>query len=285
MKKIFIPVLTLLIVCFATQSYGRWGENFSRNNRTGANSLFSSDSDGYWLNKLRGYKKYPINFYSQRLLNKNSGEETTQYEAREYQRGVAVTARLGQRMYDSSTYTITTKTGGEQYRATSDGSLYNAQYEVKIKEGQIFTPIGEIKVNGQYYLLFEVPESAYIIAVDYKGYFLDALGIIDDGNLYVAKDITVVRPHDLQVEPYQKVQSDTSDTEFNFEIRYGGIQGDDMVFIVAEGDDEEGKRKYAPLTEKIVQVNGINFEVIHASPDYIEYVIMDQPQVEQIQAQ
>jgi len=280
MKKIFIPVLTLLIACFATQSYGRWGENFSHNNRTGANSWFSSDSDGFWLNKLRDYKKYPVNFYSKRLLNKGSGKESTQYETREYQRGVAVTARLGQRMYDSTTYTVTTQTGGEQYKATSDGSLYNAQNEIKIKAGQIFTPIGEVKINGQYYVLFEVPERAYILAVDYKGYFLDALGLIEDGNLYIAKDITVVRPHDLRVEPYRKVQSDTGDTEFNFEIRYGGIQGNDMVFIVAEGDDEEGKRKYAPLDEKIVQVEGINFEIIYASPDYIEYKIMEQPQAE-----
>ena len=125
MKKIFIPVLTLLIVCFATQSYSRWGGNFSHNNREGTNSLLSSDSDGYWLNSFRSYKKYPINFYSQRLLNKNSSEQTQQIEAHEYQYGVAVTARLGQRMYDSTTYTVTTKTGGEQYSATANGILYN----------------------------------------------------------------------------------------------------------------------------------------------------------------
>ena len=275
MKKIFIPVLTLLIVCFATQSYSRWGGNFSHNNREGTNSLLSSDSDGYWLNSFRSYKKYPINFYSQRLLNKNSSEQTQQIEAHEYQYGVAVTARLGQRMYDSTTYTVTTKTGGEQYSATANGILYNSQNEIKIRKGQIFTPIGEIKVNGQYYVLFEVPDSDYIIAADYKGRFLDAMGLIEDGSLYVAKDFTIVRPKDLSVEPYQDKEEASGDAELNFEIRYGGIENNNMVFIIGDDRGEEYEQKqYASVGPQMLQIGGVNFEIIHASPDYVEYKIL-----------
>lgn len=275
MKKIFIPVITLLAISIAAPSYSRWGANFNQSNHLDNDSLFSSDSDGYWLNKFRGYKKFPINFYSQRLLNKDSGEKTKEIEAHEYQRNVAVTARVGQRMYDSTTYKVTTKTGGEQYRAVKSGALYTAQTEVKIKEGQLFTPLGEIKVNGQYYVLFEVPDSDYIIAADYKGKFLDGMGLIEGGNLYITKDITIINPHDLGVEPYQKVEEDTSDAELNFEVKYGGIQGEEMSFIVSNGQESEyDQRQFVPLNEKIVQINNISFEIIHASPDYIEYKIL-----------
>ena len=284
MKKIFLPFLTLLIVCFAAQSYGSWGKNFSHSNIEGSNAFFASDSDGYWLNKFRGYKKYPVNFYSQRLLNKNSGERKQQIEAHEYQYGVAVTARLGQRMYDSTTYTITTKTGGEQYRAVSDGILYNSQNEIKIHEGQIFIPLGEAKINGQYYILFEVPESSFIIAADYKGRFLDALGLIENGNLYVAKDITIVRPDDLSVAPDVNESENVGDAEFNFEVRYGGIENNQMVFIIADDRGEEYEQKqYAPIGQNVLQVSGVNFEIIYASPDYVEYKIMGPDTLQQSQ--
>lgn len=276
MKKIFIPVLTLLAITVAAPSYGRWGANFARSNNVDNDSLFSSDSDGYWLNKFRGYKKYPINFYSQRLLNRNSGEKTQEVQAHEYQRNVAVTARVGQRMYDSTTYKVTTKTGAEQYRAVNSGLLYTAQNEISIHEGQLFSPIGEIKVNGQYYVLFEVPDSSYILAADYKGNFLDAMGLIEGGNLYVAKDITVVRPDDLRVELYNDVEENTDDAKLNFEIKYGGIQNGEMSFVVSTGDDSEyDQRQFVPLTEKFVQINGVNFEIIYASPEYIEYKILE----------
>ncbi|MBR1601728.1 MAG: hypothetical protein IJ677_09175 [Alphaproteobacteria bacterium] len=276
MKKIFIPVLTLLMLGFANLSHARWGENFSRHNYPGNDSWFSSDSDAYWLNKLRNYKKYPVNFYSQRLINKGSGEETQEVVAHEYKRGIAVTARLGQRMYDSTTYTITTKTGGEQYKAVTDGVIYNTLNEVKIKQGQLFTPLGEVKINGQYYVLFEIPDSSYIIAVDYKGYPLDALGLIENGFLYITKDITVIRPHDLQFEQYKDVTETSSDAELNFAVKFDGIQGDQMAFIISSSDNpDEDQRKFAPLKEKIIQIRGINFKIIYVSPDYIEYMIMD----------
>lgn len=276
MKKIFIPVLTLLIIGFAYQSHARWGETFSRHNYPGNTSLFSADSDGYWLNKFRGYKKYPVNFYSQRLINKGSGEDTQEIEAHEYKRGVAVTARVGQRMYDSTTYTVVTKTGGEQYKAVKDGVIANTLKEIKIKKDQIFTPLGEVKINGQYYILFEIPETAYVIAADYKGYILDAIGLIENGFLYITKDITVVRPDDFQIEPYKDVKETTSDAELNFAVKYDGIEGDQMAFIISSSDDpEEDQRKFAPLKERIIQIRGVNFEVIYASPDYIEYVILD----------
>ena len=276
MKKIFIPLTMLLMIGLSSPSYGAWGETFSRGNPYGDNYWFSADSDGYWLNKLRSYKKYPITFYSQRLINKGSGEKKEEIEAHEYEHNVAVTARLGQRMYDSSTYMLTTKTGGEQYKALQDGAIYNVLNEVKIKKGQIFTPLGEIKVNGQYYMLISFPDSAYIAAVDYKGYFLDTLGLIENGFFYVPKDVAVVKPRDLQVELYKKVEEDAGDTELNFEIIYGGIQGGEMSFIVSDGKNSEyDQRQFVPLGENFIQINNVNFEIIYASPDYIEYKILD----------
>lgn len=278
MKKIFISVLMLSIIGFAAPSFSRWGENFSRTNPNGNGSFFSSDSDGYWLNKFRNYKKYPINFYSQRLLNKGSSENTQEVEVHEYQRNVAVTARLGQRMYDSTTYTVTTKVGGEEYIATSDGVLYRAQDEIKIKKGQIFVPFGEVKINGQYYILFDLPDSSYVAAVDYNGHFLDGLGLVEQDNLYISKDITIVRPHDLHVEPYKDVEETTGDTTLHFAVKFDGIQGNNMAFIISNNDDPEyDQRKFAPLGEQVIQINGINFRIIHVSPDYIEYMILENP--------
>lgn len=274
MKKIFIPVITLLAVSFAAPSYSRWGDKYyNMNHQEG--SLFDSDSDSYWLNRLRGYRKYPINYYSESMINKDADEQTQTVDVHEYQRGVAVTARLGQRMYDSTTYTITKKSGGERYQATTDGLLYGGLNEIKIKKGDLFTPFGEVKINGNYFMLLELPNSPYIAMVDTKGRFLDALGMVEAGYLYVSKDITIVRPNDFHVEEYRDVQEITGDTQFNFEIKYGGIENNNMVFLVSSANNSGNEqRMYAPMEQRMLQINDVNFEVIHASPDYIEYKIM-----------
>lgn len=275
MKKIFIPLITLLAIGFAAPSHSRWGETFSNSSNNGG-SMFSEDSDNYWLNRFRGYKKYHINFYSENMINKGRSEETRTVNVHEYKRGVAVTARLGQRMYDSTTYTVTKKTGGEQYKAATEGLFYNAQNEIKIKNGEIFTPFGEVKINGQYYILFELPDSPYVVMADSKGQFLDALGMVENGYLYISKDITIIRPRDFHVVEYDGVEETSGDAKLNFEIQYGGLQNNQIVFIIRTGEnDTEGLRQTVPADQQIIRVNNIDFEIIHVSSDYIEYVILN----------
>lgn len=274
MKKIFISALALVAIMITSPSYGRWGDNY-KNFTTSKPSLFSSDSDGYWLNKFRGYKKYPIHFYTEKMLRGDEKPEVIKtVSAHEYKHNVIVSAKVGQRMYDASSYEISQEKGKEEYRIKTDGLLYTGLDEIKLEEGQLLSPIGEVKINGRYYVVLGLIRTTYVIMADNKGFVLDAIGQIEHGNLLVPKDIVIVRPDDLQVEEYRKTTDITGETKTAFEIKYMGLEnGDIMVFQIEENG--QARNEFVPLSEKNIVLHDTKFEVIYAGPEYIEYKILD----------
>ncbi|MBP5215090.1 MAG: hypothetical protein J6039_00835 [Alphaproteobacteria bacterium] len=274
MKKIFVPTLALIAVMVSAPSYARWGDTY-QNFGSSKPSIFSADSDAYWLNKFRGYKKYPVHFYTEKMLRGDEKPEVVKtVSTHEYKHNVIVSAKVGQRMFDSSSYQISQQKGKETYRATTDGLLYTGLDEIKISENQLLKPLGEVKINGNYYVVLELPETSYVIMADTKGYVLDALGQIEHGNLLVPKDVIIVRPHGFQVEEYRETKEITGDTRTNFEIQYMGLENYEfMVFQIIEGG--HARNEFIPISEKNIVLQNTKFEVIYAGPDYIEYKILD----------
>ena len=275
MKKIFIPVITLVAISFAAPSYSRWGETFKDYNAS-SGALFSSDSDGYWLNKFRGYKKYPIVFYSEKMLQSKDAGSTDTFKTREYKHNVIVSAKKGQRMYDLTTYNVTKNRGKEQYKVTDDGYFYSGQNEIKLWRDDLLEPLGEVKINGNYYIILQLPDTSYVVMADSKGIMLDALGQIEHDNLLVSKEITIVHPKDLGVVPYREEIEEKGSNKTAFEISYEGMYNGNIVLKLTEDEKNDAAQlQYLSPDDKIVNIHGVRFEITHVTPEYIEYRILD----------
>ena len=289
MKKIFIFTLALIWIYQAAPAYSQcigldcppeepgpitkmqymWEDFKSRD-------IWKPDNDKYWLNKFRNYKKYPIKFYNDEELYANKGVDNTRtVEVHEYKRYTPVSARRGQLMYESTTYTITYHRGsGERYHLSDNAILYLRGEALQISSREILKPIGEIYMNGEYFMLQRMPHTSYVLTVDDHGNIVPEFGQVDSrGYLLVGREKIHIRPQNVIALEYSDSGETATRPVFNFSVTYGGIEGKEFALIIKDGSGAEVKRM-VPLWKKMVIVNGIKFQIIYASPEYIEYQIV-----------
>ncbi|MBP1531882.1 MAG: hypothetical protein ILA52_00075, partial [Alphaproteobacteria bacterium] len=179
MKKFFIPFFVTLAVSAALPCY--------------SHPLFEPDSDYYWLHNMRNYKEYRLVPYYDEVSG--YGQPTNQMQTitvREYPKNTAVSANVGQRMMDLTTYTVTTKVESvEKYQFQENASIYCATNDIKIHKGDVVAPIGEIKMNGKYYIILPIKDSRYVAIVDSNGKLYNALGYINKDSVLISKEITL----------------------------------------------------------------------------------------------
>lgn len=288
MKKIFISTLTFLLFlhnapanskcigldCPPEVSFTDRMENYWHNFKS--KNLWKSDNDQYWMNKFRGYKKYPIKFYNDEDLYANSGfDDVRTVEVHEYPRFTPVSARKGQLMYESITYTITYKRGsGERYRLDRDAVLLLRGQSVHISSNEILKPVGEVYMNGEYFMLLKLPHTSFVLTVDDHGNIVPEFGQVDSRGYYlVGRDLIQIKPDGTLVKAYSDSTETSSKPVFNFSVAYGGIEGREFALIIKDGTGEVQTRT-VPMWKKMVTVNGTKFQIIYVGPDYIEYQIV-----------
>ncbi|MBQ7633401.1 MAG: hypothetical protein IJS88_04730 [Alphaproteobacteria bacterium] len=292
MKKIFIPALTLLLTGLASSASAQCYDGnctapvFTNPCSTAMGcpeeekALFedffdNQGSDSYWKNRFRQYRIYPIVEYPEAAPCDEAGMDSEQtVNAHEYQRGVVVSANKGQRMYDSTTYTLRTHTSTfEAYRVNTKGYIRGKGHEFKLYTDELLRPVGEVSINNAPYMLISLGNTPYMVMIDNKGRFYNQIGIANNGNLYVGNDTVVINPPSLRLIPAQSIQQSKSDTRLNFDIRYDGIENNMLVFLVYNADTGTTTKRTASPTQRYITVNGINFEIIYYTPEYIEYRI------------
>ncbi len=277
MNKIFFSISLLVLAGWCGTAQGVWSDDMKRE-RTLYGMLLPS-YDEYWVNNFSKLRTYPVIFYSQAYEEKYNKDNITEEKSEEvntheFEHNVVVSAALGQRMVDAETFTINhQKIFGHEYAALEDGVIYNSLNEIKIKKGQKFAPIGEVKINGEYYLLFEDKDSEALFMIDEDGAVKHNVGYIYKGKMMLSTEITVVRPRDLLFEPTTDTDASRTEPETKFEISYDGMQEDEFYLLYTAG--EEAERHVYDIDEKNVEINGTKLEIINVFPDYIEYKILD----------
>lgn len=263
MKKIFIAISSIILV----------GCTFF-------NPYLERDNERYWLNNLKSYKTYPIHFYdNENELSDKKLVSSKTVNLHEYKHNVVVSANLGQRMVDSQTYTINNYSKGKIV-AHTDGEIYSINNTIKIKRGDVFTPLGEIKYNGKYYMLIDADGHGSILLVDEQGYFLDKIAILYNGDLILPRDEFNMLPKNLGVDLVNNIDKDVSKPKLQFEIKYDGLEYGLMNFVYVDysnADSSEGyfQRFSFPQQQNLLNINGIKFKIMDAYPDRIEYMLLD----------
>ena len=291
MKKIFIPAITLLLTGWAVPSQAQYADNYEVPTYSGAcaslqgcpeeepavlEDIFDKPSkDSYWKNRFRSYRVYPVVMYPEPSTCDDVGTASSQtVNAHDYQKGVVVSANRGQRMYDSTTYTLTTHTTvGEAYRFNTRGTISSKAHDFKINTDELYRPFGEVKINEQNYMLLSVANTAYTLLFDERGKMYDKMGIVYKGNLYVGNDVIVYTPQYLKLMQAQNVSQSASDRKLNFDIRYNGIEGNMLSFLIYNAATGTTTKRVAAPAQRYININGVNFEIIYYTPEYVEYRI------------
>ena len=288
MKKIFIPAITLLLTGWAVSSQAQYTETYANPaypSRCGLQGcpeeeppLFEDifdkpGNESYWKNRFRTYRVYPIVMYPEYTSCDDVGMASAQtVNAHEYQRGVVVSANRGQRMYDSTTYTLTTHTiSGEAYRFNTKGVISSKTHDFKIHTDDLFRPFGEVSINEESFMLLRIDNTAYTLLIDEKGKIYDKLGVARGGKLYIGNDTIVYNPKYMKLIRADSMSQSASGNQLNFDIRYDGIENGMLSFLVYDAASGTTTKRTVYPAQRFVNINGVNFEIIYYTPEYIEY--------------
>ncbi len=272
MKKIFLLAISLpFLVCAGlADSVQEAGENVV----DAARSLVTPDHENYWLNNIRTFRTYPIVYYQQHAEAKSAEVENNVQHAREYPLNVVISANVGQVMVSDEVYTVRTANLGEHYEIADDGKVYNSSSEINLTKGQVITPIGEVKIDGHYYIVFEPERDGRMLLADEKGQILHNIGRYYRGEFLLSRDLASVMPKDLSVVKTSATKQEVSPLEVQFEIKYDGTEDGLLRFTYV--DYSNGRRETQlsfSSDQQYLDINGKHIQVISAAEDYIEYML------------
>ena len=261
MKKIFISALALFAVACA-----------------GTDGMFKRDSSNYWLNHIRNYTTYPVYYYAADEFDSSEKlAESKDIVTHTYQRNVVVSARVGQRMVDSETFKIKRFTQNK-IMAQSDGVISNTGSDIHITKGQEFYPLGEVKIDGKYYMLIDADGKGGILLLDEYGHVLPSINALYHGDLMFSRNYSSVYPENLLIKQTDTERMDVSDPKENFEIRYDGLNNGlfELTYIDYTGEQAGRAQKFVyNQNAQYIDVNGVKMEITGVYPDRIEYKLLD----------
>lgn len=293
MKKTTIFLLSFALVCMAYESKSQWAE-YPTEYESGAyydggyeptgwdrfkakaHTLVERDHKNYWLNNVRFYKSFPINFYNGNGMKYSGGVQNQEVATREYKHNVVVSANLGQRMLDSETFVVTSKDHGQLYKPETDVIFYTLTGELRLSTQDELAPIGEVKIEGLYYLLFDPKEDGRIVMIDETGRFVHMMCRIYKDELVISEEITNVNPKMARVEPTSGIKSVAGAPKFNFELKYDGLQDGKMSFLYISNESGGTAQRFTyPETQKVINIYGNKIQIVRPYKDKIEYMILD----------
>ncbi|MDO4162313.1 MAG: hypothetical protein Q4D80_04850 [Pseudomonadota bacterium] len=259
MKKIFITLSSMLLAgC----------------------SLFEADNDNYWLNNVRPYKTLSVNYYNpDDAAAQEQMTDSKTLNTRTYKHNVVVSANLGQRMVDAQTYTVE-NFAKPQLVATADGFISSGGLTVNIHEGQGFEALGEVKMNGKYYLIVPANNEGDLLLVDERGKFLPMLCQIYHNELLLPREKAYMKPADLSLEQRKATRENVGKPKLQFEIKYDGLENGYMAFVYTDYSNASSSEGYFqrfvfPQEQDLVEINGVKFKVMDVYPERIEYMLLD----------
>lgn len=282
MKKILLLALSLPMLICGRFYYDpdRFVNDISSSSDSLAakmHTLVERNHENYWLNNLRTFKTYPINWYGGSHVNLSEANAQVQTRlTHEYPRNVPILADVGQRMVDLETYNVQISNVGEHYEPSAAGEVTNGHGSIIFTKGQVLNPIGDVNINGQGFLVFEPERDGRMILIDQNGQVMHNIGLYHRGELLVSEDVTVVSPKDLRLLKTTDVKHAESAPQIKYEIKYNGFVDDNMEFIYTDYTTGRIDKIFAfPKHQHIINVNGIHIKVLNATENNIEYILLN----------
>lgn len=170
----------------------------------------------------------------------------------------------------------------EFVRPTKKGALVSYTVPVEFSDEKLYRIIGEADIDGRIYRLVEPNRLKDIILLDDYGNIYPRVGRIFNDRLALLRTEFQLEPEGVtfQHETAQASDEDDDNLVSSYELRYAGIENNQMVFkyktVSAEGGSltEENKTLRFPMYDKTVAIGSLQIDVIRADGNGIDYRIL-----------
>jgi len=212
-------------------------------------------------------------FYYDNNLNEEFLSESATVTEDKIQKGQVLITHAGDVMASSKTYR-TDYYSVETIKPTKNGVMDSAYSPVYIKKNSKYNAFGEVKYDGETYMLVREGKRNDILLVNGEGEIYNHIGRIVDGRLAVLSAEFYITPADLRMVPVVDTRSENSENVSGFTLIYDGLEndGDEMVFTYQEeGYDPESIR--FSICDEHIEIHGLKIDVFNASEEKLEYMI------------
>jgi len=212
-------------------------------------------------------------FYYDKDLNDEFLSESTMTTEEKIEKGQVLVTYSGDVMASSKTYR-TDYYSTETVRPTKNGKMDSAYSPITIRKNAKYNAFGEVKHDGETYMLVRQGKSNDIILVNGEGEIYEHIGRMLDGRLVVLSAKFYVEPEDLRMIPIVDTRVEENDETTGFVLKYDGLEndGNEMVFTYEEegGDAEEIRFS---ICDEHIRIHDLEIDIFNASEDKLEYMI------------
>ena len=212
-------------------------------------------------------------FYYDKDLNTEFLSESTTTTEDKIERGQVLVTHTGDVMASSKTYRTDYYTT-ETVKPTKNGAMDSAYSPVRIRKNAVYNAFGEVKHDGETYMLVRQGKSNDIILVNGDGEIYEHIGRMVDGRLAVLSTKFYVDPEDLRMVPVLNTRVEEGGESSGYTLSYDGLEndGNEMVFTYKEEGYDPEEIRFSICDEKI-EIHDLKIDVFNATEDKIEYMI------------
>ena len=212
-------------------------------------------------------------FYYDKAYSEEFLAESKTTTEEKLERGQVLITHAGDEMISSRIY-HTDYYSTETVKPTKNGEMDSAYSPIKIRKNADYTAFGEVRHDGERYMLVRQGKSDDIILVNGDGEIYEHIGRMVDGRLAVLSAKFYISPKDLKMIPVVNTRVETSEETSSYRLTYDGLANDgyDMVFTYEEDGFEPEEIRFSVCDEHI-DIHGIQIDIFDVNENKIEYMI------------
>ena len=220
------------------------------------------------------WNSYAIDFYDTKLRL----VKTEYITEREFEPSKVLAAYVGYSVADVKTYRKDYYKA-EYVRPAMNGSLNSASVPVTFTKSEKLQVIGESFVDGERMMLLPTKEKDVVVLINGEGVPYHQLGKIQNKRLVIMLPEYLPYPADFYFEPVITSKSEQTKPVKGFDIKYGGVKLDRMIFTYYDYSRSSGDNGYFenlsfPNQPGLIDIYGVGIKVLHAGQQKIDYIIM-----------
>jgi len=164
----------------------------------------------------------------------------------------------------------------ENLRVNKDAIMSSTFSPVHIKKDNVFEAFGEVTFDNTRYMLVRQGKNKDIILVNEDGEIFNRIGRMVGNRIVILDVIFHVEPDNVIMTPVINTRTEMSEILDGYELIYNGIRDNHMVFTYKLLGEMEMEDEFVfPLDSTIIDINNIRINVLDATYNKIEYIILD----------
>ncbi len=189
-----------------------------------------------------------------------------------------LTAYVGYSVADVKTYQKNFYKS-EYVRPAMDGIMNSASVPMAFSKKEKYQVLGESTIDRERFLLIPAKEENVVLLINGDGVPYDKVGYVKNDRLILMLPDYVPYPENLYFEPIVTSKTEQTKPVKGYDIKYGGIKLDRMLFTYydysnSNGTDGRFENISFPKNQKMIDIYGVGIKVLHADNQKLDYILM-----------